>query len=282
MDASSKTPGGFSLNDLLPKGQPNIVNLLSMTLSWRMGRSAFTGDISQFYNAVLLSSEFWQYQKILLKENLDINSATEIAIILTLIYGVTSVSGQSEEVVKLLANYIEDKYPEIYKLLIDERYVDDFGKSTMSDETSDNLIKKATEVLGMVGMKVKGWTVSGRDPPEKVSEDGQSVGFAGKTWFPKADIFKLHIQSLHFSKKKRGAYPKGLVKFDEAKMSFEEYTPKNLNRRQCTGVVSRIYDPEGLLTPITLKCKNDLRQLIKFEPSKIEQIFLVLYYILRV
>ena len=81
MDASSKTPGGYSLNELLPKGQPNIVNLLSMILSWRMGPSAFTGDISQFYNAILLSPEFWQYQKILLKEDLNVDAATEIAIL---------------------------------------------------------------------------------------------------------------------------------------------------------------------------------------------------------
>ena len=50
-------------------------------------------------------------------------------------------------------------------------------------------------------------------------------------------------------------------------MTFEEFTPVNLTRRQCTGFVSRIYDPEGLLAPITLKLKNDLRMLIKFESS---------------
>ena len=40
-DASSKTPGGSSLNDLLAKGQPDIVRLIDMVLGWRMGPSAF-------------------------------------------------------------------------------------------------------------------------------------------------------------------------------------------------------------------------------------------------
>ena len=57
--ASSKTPGGSSLNDLLAKGQPDIVRLIDMVLGWRMGPSAFIGDIRQFYNTVLLHEDFW-------------------------------------------------------------------------------------------------------------------------------------------------------------------------------------------------------------------------------
>ena len=82
-DASSKTPGGMSLNDLLAKGQPDLVRLLDMVLAWRMGPSALTGDIRQFYNSILLVPEFWQFQKILLKENMDPGGKTLIAIIKT-------------------------------------------------------------------------------------------------------------------------------------------------------------------------------------------------------
>ena len=53
-DASSKTPGGESLKDILAKGQPDLVRLLDMVLAWRMGPSALTGDIRQFYNSIML------------------------------------------------------------------------------------------------------------------------------------------------------------------------------------------------------------------------------------
>ena len=70
LDASSKTPGVSSLNDLLVKGVPYIVRLTDIVLGWRMG-PVFIGDIRQFYNTVLLHEDFWQFQKVLLKDNLD-------------------------------------------------------------------------------------------------------------------------------------------------------------------------------------------------------------------
>ena len=109
-------------------------------------------------------------------------------------------------------------------------------------------------------MYVKGWAQSGSDPPEELSDDGISVGFAGMTWFPKMDVYKLNIQSLHFSKKKRGKYPSDLVKYEDSfGMTIDDYTPKKLTRTNCTSVLARIYDPQGLLAPLTLKMKNDLR-----------------------
>ena len=80
-------------------------------------------------------------------------------------------------------------------------------------------------------MVIKGWAESGIDPPADISEDGVSVGFAGMTWFPKGDFYKLNIQSLHFSKKKRGKFPSDLVKFENTKgVSVEEFTPKEITR----------------------------------------------------
>ena len=38
-DASSKTPGGESLNNLLAKGSSEMVRLIDMMLDWRMGPS---------------------------------------------------------------------------------------------------------------------------------------------------------------------------------------------------------------------------------------------------
>ena len=80
----------------------------------------------------------------------------------------------------------------------------------------DKLIKESTEVLVSIQMYIKGWSRSGNDPPKELSEDGVSVGFVGLTLFPKLDVYKLNIQSLHFSRKKRGKYPSDLVKFEDS------------------------------------------------------------------
>ena len=51
-------------------------------------------------------------------------------------------------------------------------------------------------------MKIKGWSISGENPPEQLTEDGVSVGFSGLTWFIAIERFQLNILSLHFGKKK--------------------------------------------------------------------------------
>ena len=270
-DASSKTPGGYSLNDLLPKGKPDIVRLLDMVLDWRMGASALTGDIRQFYNNIKLKEDYWQFQKILLRKDLDPKAKTMLAIVTSLIYGVKPVGKQCEEIIKMLADEIRGEFPEVAKLLVERRYVDDFGKSTNSKEETKNLIDDTTTVLKKINMEVKGWTISGEEPLADLSDDGISVGFAGMTWLPKPDFFKLNIQSLHFAKKKRGKFPPNLVKFEqkhtETGITVEEFTPKKITRTNCTSVTARIFDITGLLAPLLLKLKSDLRKLIKFEPS---------------
>ena len=42
--------------------------------------------------------------------------------------------------------------------------------------------------------------MSGEDPPEHLSLDGESVMVAGMKWFPKGDFLKLDIKELNFSK----------------------------------------------------------------------------------
>ena len=267
-DASSKTPGGNSLNDLLAKGQPDMVRLIDMVLGWKIGPSAFIGDIRQFYNAVLLHIDHWQFQKILLKENLDPGAKVLTAIIKTLIYGVKPVGTQCEEIIKMVAEEVSEEHPEVATLLILKRYVDDFGQSTLGKAETKDIIEKTDRVLKTINMEVKGWIESGKDPPEVASENGISAGFAGLTWFPKVDFYKLNIQSLHFGKKKRGKFPPDLIKFDQTTgISFDDFTPAKITRTNCTSVTARIFDITGLLAPLTLKLKSDLRQLISFEPS---------------
>ena len=103
-----------------------------------MGPSAFCGDIRKFYNSILFSEEHWQYQKVLIKKDLDPQSKNLIGIIRTLIYGVKPVGNQFEEVIKLLADIVLNHFPDVAKLLIFKRYMDDFGQSTDGkDETKE-------------------------------------------------------------------------------------------------------------------------------------------------
>ena len=232
---TERSTNHISNNDLLAKCTIDMVRLVDMVMEWRMGPSAFCGDIRQFYNTILLAEEHWKYQRVLLRKYLNSNSKILTGIIKTLIYGVKPVGNQCEEVIKLLVELVSESYPEVNRLLSDKRYVDDFGQITAGKKETETLIKETSKVLGKIQMKVKGWTESGVDPPVEMSDDGRSVGFAGMTWFPKGDFYKLTIQSLHFSKKKRGKFSSNLVKYEDTEgISIDEFTPEKITRTNCT------------------------------------------------
>ena len=124
------------------------------------------------------------------------------------------------------------------------------------------LAVKTEEVLGMINMSVKGWAVSGEDPPPELTRDGVSVGMCGISWFPRGDFYQLGIENLHFRKKKCRRLP-STVPVHDGRMPIDEFTPANLSRRMSTSEAAMVWDLCGKLAPLLTKIKYDLRRLIK-------------------
>ena len=267
-NASSITSSGFSLNDCLAKGVPDLVKLLSVMLDWQMGESAVCGDISQFYPTIKLVPEHWCYQRILLRENLHPEGTLQEAVLVKLAFGVQSVSSQSEETVKMLAKDLWKDNPDVANLLTSKRYVDDLAKSSVSREISVKLTKDTSEILkSRLNMEIKGWTLSGMPPPGEVSKDGITVELGGHTWYPEADLFTLNIPPICFAKKQRGKLPAGEIVYNSKTMNLSDFVPSNLTRRMVTSAVAKVWDILGKTAPVTLRFKHDLRMLIKEAPE---------------
>ena len=266
-NASKNTPGGTNLNDTLAKGIPNLVNLLHMTLGWIAGPEAISGDISQFYNAVMLHSDHFPYQRFLFRDGLDPSSQLLEGIIVTLIYGVTSVSAQTEELINLIADRIQEKCPNVANFLRRSRYVDDFAKAVESKDEGKSIIHGVETEFEKYSLKVKGWAQSGFKPPDVITKDGNTVTFAGMAWQPQLDIYCLNHPPLHFGQKVRGRLPSNLEVFDPSKGSLAEFVPKKLTRRIITSKLMSRFDLMGKEAPLTLKFKFDLRALIKISPD---------------
>ena len=100
-------------------------------------------------------------------------------VIKSYIYGVKCVSGQTEYAMEQVAKKIELKYPALAALIRWCRYVDDLAESKMKLEELKEISKQADEVFDSIGLRCKGWTFSGSDPPEVVTKTGNSVGVFG-------------------------------------------------------------------------------------------------------
>ena len=58
-NASAKTPSGYSLNDILPKGTNNMNNLVEIVIRWGIKKFGYHTDVRKMYNSVLLEKRFW-------------------------------------------------------------------------------------------------------------------------------------------------------------------------------------------------------------------------------
>ena len=73
-----------------------------MVMGWKVGPIALHGDISQFYNCVLLEKKDWKFQKVLWYEDLNMDQPMKKGVVTTEIHGVKCVSAQTEYVKHLL------------------------------------------------------------------------------------------------------------------------------------------------------------------------------------
>ena len=262
LDASARTnkrpdgTGGHSLNELVCQGKVESLNLLNLVLNFRVGKFAVCGDLQQFYNACKLVSSQWNLQRFLYQPDLDPEAPVRECVIKTLIYGVSSVSAQSECAMRKLGEIVEEEKPEVKKLIEKRRYVDDIGDSKESLEDCKRLASSSDEAFGMVNLKCKCWTFSGSNPDPKVSKDGVSIAVAGSPWYPKLDLFVVKVPALHFGKRRRGKLDANTSFFSGTSLEdMDSFCPNPMNRKQVTSKFSSIWDISGKLGPVLAEAK---------------------------
>ena len=249
-DASQPTDTGYSLNDILAKGRNNMNKLLEVFLRWRIHTIAYHTDIQKMYNAVQLNQKDWCLQRYLWSDTLDPSKQPEEKIIKTLIYGVKSSGNQAERGIRQTAMKFKDLYPKVFEVITKDIYVDDCLSGCNTLEEATHVTNNLEAVLNQGGFTLKGITISGNDPIEKLSTDGVMVSVAGLNWYPKDDFIALDIKDLNFAKRVRGR-----------KQKMISDVPEKLTKRICTSKVAEVFDISGMMTPITATLKLDLHDL---------------------
>jgi hypothetical protein len=247
-DGSMGSKDSPSLNSLLPKGMNGMNKLVEVVTRWTTKRHAFHTDVSKMYNTIKLDKSHWRYQMYLWSPNLDVGEEPRWKVIKTAIYGIRSSGNQAECGLRRTAELSRNDYPEACDAIVNDTYVDDLVGGTQSKRKTLQLTEEIPLALAPGGFLMKGYTRSGEDPPDHLSEDKESIMVGGMKWFPKGDFLKLNIKELNFGKRIRGkksAKCKGLI-------------PDVLTMRDCASVASEIFDILGKVTPITAGLKLDV------------------------
>ncbi|XP_055701634.1 uncharacterized protein LOC129800889 [Phlebotomus papatasi] len=154
-NASSKSSSGLSLNDTLKVGPIVQPDLISILLRFRMGKFAFSCDVSKMYPQFLLHEPHHNYQRIIWRFNSD--EELQHFRLKGVCFGVASSPFLATRSLNQLALEEGDKYPYAAKTILESFYVDDclasFSSLAEAYSTQDELIK----VMKTAGLTLAKW-----------------------------------------------------------------------------------------------------------------------------
>ena len=254
-NGSSVTSTGKSLNNIVAKGENTLARILDILIRFRAKPCAMTGDVRMAYNGIWLHPQFYKFQKFLWREDMDPNNPLDVLIIITLIYGIKSSGQQTLAGFSALAEFCASKYPEHHdgaEALKRDFYMDDLLKAVRSAAEARRVARSITFTLNLGKLEIKSYTFNGEKPEEEVTLDGVHVGALGYLWDSEKDLIRLDVKPLYFGKPKRGVLP------EVGPGDFKDKLEKVFTKRTILAKVAGVYDPLGLVTPITAKLKLDL------------------------
>ncbi|XP_037827511.1 uncharacterized protein LOC119615570 [Lucilia sericata] len=244
-NASSVSPNGKSLNDMLHIGPILQNDLVTLILKWRFFKFVFNADISKMYRQILLKPEHRSYQRIVYRssEKDDIEDYQ----LKTVTFGVNCAPYLALRTLLQLASDEEKRFPVGSKILRESMYVDDalVGTHTIPDAlvARDQLI----DILETAGFELRKWTsntkeILNRFPIDHLLnssflclDDKSTAKTLGVRWNAAEDTFYFVTEEI-------------IVK--------ESYT-----KREVLSTIARIFDPAGWLAPVVITAKILLQQM---------------------
>ncbi|XP_028399260.1 uncharacterized protein LOC114522717 [Dendronephthya gigantea] len=262
---------GVSLNSLLYKGPCLIGNLLGVLLRFREEAVAFAGDISKMFLQVLLPESDCQVHRFLWRD-METSREPSTYVLLRVTFGDKPSPDMASFVMLKIAEEHRETTPEASKIIERDRYVDDLLHSCPSNTDAIQRISDIEKILNTGSFPIKEWHCSSKEvrdrvskvtkvtsqlnpvslpttetsnPKESVKENNQfnldgeqGVKALGVSWNPVTD-------TIHFE-----------VKVTQA----EPYT-----KRVILSNISRLFDPLGLASVVTIKARIGLQEIWKMK-----------------
>lgn len=242
-DASCKSSKFISLNDVMCTGPRLQQDLFDIVLRWRKYPVVISADIEKMYRQIKISAEDKLYHRILWRNHnkeqireYELNTVT---------YGTTSAPYLAIRTLNQLATDVAHKYPNISNKILTDFYVDDFLSGANCIIEAQDLVKSISHVLSLGGFNITKWSSNYDQVLEVVPSDktertnfhiceNEMKKSLGILWSPTEDNFQLKI---NFCKTKR------------------------LTKRYMLSEISKIFDPLGWVSPVTIKAKLYMQEL---------------------
>ncbi|XP_076301920.1 uncharacterized protein LOC143220059 [Lasioglossum baleicum] len=239
-DGSAKTSTNLSLNDTLRIGPTLQDDLLSLLLRFRMHAYVITGDIEKMYRQFLVRPEDRVYQRILWRDAHQEINTYELN---TVTFGLAPAPYLAIRCLHELADDEARDFPEAAARIKKDLYVDDLLTGTDSLAEAKKLQHQIITLLKRGGLNIRQWasneprllsTLSKELIHPKILGDESTMKTLGVSWDARHDAIRYSVQPA----------------------ANTEITKRNI-----LSTIAKIYDPLGLLGPITIVAKILMQQL---------------------
>ena len=240
INSSFKKGNELSLNDILMKGPNVLSSLFDILTRWRLYPVAFAGDISKMYHNVRTGTMEANLRRLLWRD-CNQKRPPDIYSFQTVTFGDRPAGCIVVSALRETASMFADVSERAAYVLQNDSYMDDVLSGEDNMELAKKLVTNVEKIAEKGSFKFKKFVFSGeflengeKQPTEKV---------LGVNWEPSEDIIKIGIE-LNHHKKKRGH------RTEPATLEEIPYT-----RRICLRLVNSIFDPLGLVSPVTVRLK---------------------------
>jgi hypothetical protein len=254
MNSSLKQPPPVkkSLNDCLMKGPPALVDLFTITLSFREHRYALAKDLSKFYQSVE-ADELTQHMRRVLWRDCDSSKEMRVYVTTTVNFGDRPAGCIAIAALRETAERYGADLPTAAWYLKYRTYVDDAVAGSDTREGMIELSGDLETLAGRGGFQFKGTLMTG-DTAVDPSEPRKVLGLI---WERFEDKLQVDVK-LNTGGKVGGARVQDDIDLEG---DLSQALPGTITKRILWRVAQGLYDPLGLLCAFTIRFKIVMRSL---------------------
>ncbi|XP_055714891.1 uncharacterized protein LOC129809061 [Phlebotomus papatasi] len=236
-DASAKTSSEVSLNDVLMVGPKTQDDLFAILLRFREHNIVVKADIKKMFRQVRVHSDDQNMQRIFWREAPHLPMNTYL--LSTMTYGTGSASYLSTRCISKLVEEEGDNFPVAKPAASRDFYVDDFISGNPTVAEAQELQSQINLLMRKGGFQLSKWMSNGSEALKNIPlsereitepldlSSTETITTLGLQWNPVSDEFTFKVSS----------------------------SSQTITKRAILSEMSRIFDPLGLLAPVTIQAK---------------------------
>lgn len=244
-DASAKTTSGLSLNSILKVG-PNVQqDLFSIVTRFRTHKYVIAADIEKMFRQIHIHPDQRDLQRIVWKKPND-NHVSHFRLN-TVTYGTASATYLSTRCLRQLGLLAQTSAPDASTSILRDFYVDDLLTGSNDYNIALKLRYEISRILESGGFNLRKWQsncpslisddTSNAPEVKNLTESNQNVTSCtlGISWQCTKDVFNYNTSHIA--------------------------TRTATTKRQILSTISQLFDPLGLITPITILAKMFMQKI---------------------